>query len=177
MNFKDGVLDLDRLLKDPRLVGLRITHPPEGRPFFTKEMLNDLRYVASKNVSLDILAKRFGFDDLLKIADEIPTLRIMIGLYGKDTEQIKKMASRKNVYCKTGVPINKSQVEIDKYFNLIFEEFGEDRIVFGSNWPATNAEDYALKKEALFNFLKDKGASALEKVFYKNAERLYRLKR
>jgi len=177
LGTKEFRSDIDKVLKNPRTVGLRITHPPIDRPFFSKEMLDDLRYVASKNVSLDILAHRFKFDDLVKIADEVPNLRIMIGLYRKSPEQINKMASRKNVYCKSGVPINKSQAEINEYLSLILKEFGEDRIVFGSNWPVTKLADYKLKKKLLFEFLKDKGNSAVEKIFHDNAEKFYRLKR
>lgn len=168
--------DIDALLKNPRIVGLRITHPPESRPFFTVEMLNDLKYIASKNLSLDILPFRFKFEDIIKIADEIPNLKIMISLFGKSDKEIKTIAARRNVYCKLTVPIQKNQDLLSSYLKLILHEFGENRMVFGSNWPGTKAEEYTLKKEFLFKFLQDARPSAVNKVFYKNAELFYKLK-
>ena len=168
--------DLDRLRKNPRLVGVRITHPPEGRKFFTPQLMEDLHYMAEVNTSLDILHRRFEFSQLLQIAKEIPNLKIMIGIKGLSVEQRSALAKCPNVYAKLANNYVNREESL-KFLEETWGQFGEDRIVFGSNWPATQLKRnaYPDKKAFLFNFLKSKSDEAVHKVFSKNAMKFYKI--
>ena len=57
----------------------------------------------------------------------------------------------------------------------LWENFGEDRLIFGSNWPACEpAGDYKLAVEIVSTFFKEKGDAALEKVLSGNAKAAYK---
>ena len=173
LGTKQFKIDIDKVINNKRLVGMRITHPPENRPFYTEQLLKDLKYIARHNMSLDIRYTRFENHDVINIAKEIPELNIMVGFSGENTELIREMGKRPNVYCKYTVPMHVADYQ--GKFDLIWENFGPERIVFGSNWPAAGSQGYADKKEALFNLVKGKGKDAVEKVFYKNTVKFYQL--
>lgn len=57
-----------------------------------------------------------------------------------------------------------------------FRAFGEDRCLFGSDWPLLELKgDYATAVRATESFLASKRPGAADKVMYRNAERVYRL--
>ena len=61
-------------------------------------------------------------------------------------ESVKRAAEQPNVHCKvsgifqrSGVkPPPKEQSFYAPVFKVVFEAFGEDRVVYGSNWPVTD---------------------------------------
>ncbi|EDM29180.1 hypothetical protein LNTAR_22359 [Lentisphaera araneosa HTCC2155] len=167
--------DIDKLIQNPRAVGIRITHPPKDRKFYSAQLIKDLKYIAEHNMSLDILHARFESDTLIEIAKQLPELNIMIGLSGKKTDLILELERLPNVFCKFTNDLSKSETR--KNFEIIWQKFGPDRIVFGSNWPATKLtpNGYAQTKKALFDILKEKGDDAVKKVFYDNALKFYQL--
>ncbi len=65
--------------------------------------------------------------------------------------------------------------EYESIFNTLWENFGEDRIIFGSNWPVVRLagsfdEQVAIAEE----FLASKTKEQRDKVMYKNAVLFYR---
>jgi hypothetical protein len=58
----------------------------------------------------------------------------------------------------------------------VWQTFGEDRLVFGSNWPVSNfSGDYDRQVAILEAFLVRKGVAAHNKVVNENAIMLYHL--
>ena len=54
--------------------------------------------------------------------------------------------------------------------------FGEDRLVFGSDWPVTRTTgDYASVLELMTSYLDTRPAGTAEKLFHKNARLFYGL--
>lgn len=165
--------DIDRLMENPRIVGLRITHPPVNHEFFTKQFFDDLRYIASKNLTLDILPYRFDFADLLKIPKEVPNLKIILLLRGKSEQEISELAKHKNVFCKLNNFFELDDEKSKEFFELVWDKFGEDRIIFGSDWPSTNPVEngYSIKLKLLYDLVLEKNAKSVMKVFNQNAIR------
>ena len=170
-------VDIDRLRKNPRIVGVRITHPPQDRKFLTPKLMEDLKYMAQVGLSLDILYRRFDFNHVLQIAQEIPELQIMIGIKGLTFKQKSALAKLPNVYSKIVNNYPDKEEGLD-FLNEVWDLFSEDRMVFGSNWPGTKLKtnSYQDKKEFLFHFLKNKSDIAVQKVFYRNAMKFYKIK-
>lgn len=140
-----------------------------------------------------------GGPDLLphaaKLAAEVPDLRIVINHLGasgdpKDLrpewkDNIKEVAKPKNVWMKVSALVEQvkgaeGQAPHDVSYYLpildhLWESFGPDRLVYGSNWPVS---DRGAPYEVVFGLVRDyfstKGSEACEKYFWKNSKDVYR---
>jgi predicted TIM-barrel fold metal-dependent hydrolase len=67
--------------------------------------------------------------------------------------------------------------ELDFYrpvLDTIWEAFGEDRVIFGSNWPVSSR--FARYDQVLWivrDYFEPKGRGVAGKYFFRNAERVY----
>jgi L-fuconolactonase len=65
-----------------------------------------------------------------------------------------------------------------EYYEPVLETlwgvFGPDRLVYGSNWPVSlRFASLATVQQIVMTFFARKGQSALDKVFWKNAQKAY----
>jgi L-fuconolactonase len=96
--------------------------------------------------------------------------------------QIRDLASLPNAYAKiSGVATeadneNWTVEDIKPYVMHVLESFGEDRVVFGSDWPvATLATPYRRWVDTLDQLTADWSESARRKLWNENAKTFYRL--
>ena len=148
---------LDRFSKDSRFVGIRMRDRPGGETYFTDAVWRDLGLLAKKGLTLDVLINNFTIDEVTEVARRLPNLRIMINHLGglnitydpfdeKWKAAMERAAVNGNVYCKVsgifqraGVkPTPKEKWFYSPVFKVVFDAFGENRIVYGSNWPVTD---------------------------------------
>jgi L-fuconolactonase len=62
-------------------------------------------------------------------------------------------------------------------FEVVYEAFGEDRIIYGSNWPVTDRGGrYAEQLAIIHDFFAPEGERVLRKLFAFNAQKFYGLK-
>jgi predicted TIM-barrel fold metal-dependent hydrolase len=60
--------------------------------------------------------------------------------------------------------------------DLVVDCFGEDRLIFGSDWPVTEMTgDYASVLKLTRAYFDAKGREVSEKLFHKNAAAFYRV--
>ena len=195
---------IDRFSKDSRFVGLRMRDRPGGDAFFTDAVWRDLAILEEKGLSLDVLINNFSIDEVTEVAKRLPDLKIMINHLGglnisndpfdeKWKEAMEKAALHENVYCKVsgifqraGVnPTPKNRSFYSPVFKVVFDAFGEDRIVYGSNWPVTDrGGSYSEQLGIIRGYfssrgmrLKDstRGELITKKLFRENAIRFYGL--
>ena len=58
--------------------------------------------------------------------------------------------------------------------DVLWEAFGEDRLVYGSNWPVSaRFADYATTIGIVRSYFEGKGSEAAEKYWWKNAKKVY----
>ena len=179
--------NLDRFAKHPVFRGIRARlRKPDD--------LDGLRQLADLDLSLDS-----GVNDLTAIiATEIPELRIIINhcagikMEGDEPDQaaidqMRRAAEYPNVFCKLSgmmdlrCTIRPAPTDIDHYapyLDLIWDAFGEERMIFGSDWPVSDRSDrsYADVFKLAQDYVATKPASAKEKVFSANARRAYKWK-
>ncbi len=187
---------LDRFAKDKRFVGLRMRQRPGGENYFTDAVWRDLHLLAGKGLTLDVLMSKFDLADVSRIAKRVPNLKILInhltGLTitgdpaGADwTAAVKQAASHPNVHCKvSGIfqcsgqsPAPKNLSYYAPIFKVVHEAFGEDRIIYGSNWPVTDrGGEYEEQWNVINEYFKPMGRQALEKLYWKNASKFYGVK-
>jgi predicted TIM-barrel fold metal-dependent hydrolase len=184
---------LNRFAKDKRFVGLRMRQRPGGEHFFTDAVWRDLQMLAEKRLTLDVLMSNFDLADVSLIAERVPTLKILINhltgltITGDPVDAewsaaVKKAAAHANVHCKVSGIFQRSgqspaPKELSYYapiFKVIFDAFGEDRIIYGSNWPVTDRGGKYEEQLSIINeFFKPMGRTTLEKLYWKNASKFY----
>ena len=181
----------EKLCQDERYVGYRLS----GRyqETLTGAFFRDLQFTAEKGKTLDVLAGAYTLDDVAEIARRVPKLKIILDHFGNvqlneqplDPEWVGKMravAKFPNVFCKVSalygrVKPQPAPREIAFYkpvLDLVFECFGEDRLVFGSDWPVSETSgDYASVLTLTKAYFDGKGRQVSDKLFHANAVRFY----
>jgi L-fucono-1,5-lactonase len=188
--------------KDPRFRAIRARIFPfynedNGKVTLKPEHVSNLKLVAEADLTLDTANPSMG---LMRanalLADAIPDLRIIMDHLPSfdptpDNQKayetvVKEMAARPNIFVKLtevyhprlsdGV-IVKDYEALRARLDYLYGAFGEDRVLFGSDYPnsygvATIAEEVGLMKR----FFSAKSRESAEKYFWKNAMRIYKLK-
>lgn len=181
----------EKLCQDERYVGYRLSGRYQDK--LTEEFFRDLKLTAERGKTVDILVGGYTLDDVAEIARRAPTLKIILDHFGNvqlsdqplDMEWTKKLravAKFPNVYCKVSalygrVKEQPAPADIRFYepvLDLVFECFGEDRLVYGSDWPVTQSSgDYASVVKLTRAYFDAKGRRVSEKLFYQNAVHFY----
>jgi L-fuconolactonase len=95
---------------------------------------------------------------------------------------IRALGQNPRVYCKLSGLITEADWrgwradDFKPYLDIVFEAFGADRLMFGSDWPVCLlAGTYAQVKRLIEDHTSDFERSVLEKIFGNNAARFYGL--
>ena len=183
----------DKLCQDDRYLGYRISG--RTKKTLTEEFYRDLNETARRGKTVDMLIGNYTLEDAAGIADRIPNLKIIINHFGGVSldgnplvaswvEKFRAVAKHPNVFCKVSALFGrvKSQpAPLDLTFykpilDLALECFGEDRIIFGSDWPVTRTTaDYASVLKLTRDYFEKKAPSASLKLFSSNAKKFYDL--
>lgn len=191
---------LESLKKDPRFVGVRVHLMKKGSTVSENELLlNNLRLLAKSGLSVDVLMNGEGpqtIAEVSHIASQIPDLRMVCNHvlgYRVDGEMpaeawttaVKELATRPNVSIKisglyqmcTTQPASQDVRHYDEVLDVLWNAFGSDRLIYGSNWPCTKKSgDYASFVRLVNAYFADKGQEVSEKFFWQNAVKAYGLK-
>ena len=154
--------------------------------------LDGLRLLADRDLSLDLSLS----ESTLLVADRIPNLRVIINhcagirMDGErpetaSVELMRRAAEHPNVFCKLSgmmdlrCTIRPAPTDVEHYspyLDLLWEAFGEDRMLFGSDWPVSDrsGRSYADVLRLAQDYVATKPASAEAKVFGDNARRAYK---
>ena len=131
----------------------------------------------------------------IALAAAIPDLRLVVDHvlgYNIDGETppaewqaaVRKLAKNPNVHCKVSglyqrCVIQPAKKDADHYrslLDILWKEFGPQRLIYGSNWPCTKKSgDYRSFVKLVNDYFSDKGKDACENYFWKNAVRVYGL--
>jgi len=145
--------------------------------------------------SLDVLMFQYSLEDVGMVAKRLPKLKILINhvagvdIKGKPADPnwvaaVQKVAKNSNVHCKiSGLfqqshrqPSPKNLSFYKPELDVLWEAFGENRLIYGSNWPVTmRGGTYGEYLAVVKNFFANKSRTAQEKFFFKNALKFYGL--
>lgn len=133
---------------------------------------------------------------VVKISDAVPDLRIVVdhlpnaviptdaGGRAKYDRTLKELASRPLVFVKGSEIIRRMDGKISKEMkpykpglDELWEMFGEERLIFGSDWPnsdtvASYSEVFTVAQE----YIKTRSPEAQQKYFWKNSLSVYKWK-
>jgi L-fuconolactonase len=96
---------------------------------------------------------------------------------------MRTLAQNTNVFCKLSGLVTEADwmqwkaEDLRPYLDVVFEAFGPERLMFGSDWPVCLlAAGYARVKEVIESYVRVHAAQHKEKIFGGNAMRFYGLK-
>jgi len=158
----------------------------------------DLQRLAEHDLSLDLLIPPQQLSAVAQLGRELPELRLVVdhcanvpvGLMPPADWKAGLQACRDvpNVNMKvsglvegTGRRGGLAPTEPARYqavLKAVWEAFGEDRVIYGSNWPVSGLfADYATVQGIVEGFFTEKGTRAATKYFHRNAARVYKFVR
>ena len=127
------------------------------------------------------LAHRFPTQPF--VLDHIAKPPIKDGTLSPWREQIRELAQAPNVMCKVSGMVTEAQhdgwkaADFRPYLDVVFEAFGVERLMFGSDWPVCLlAGSYAQVCALVDDYLAPLGPAARAQVLGENAARFYGLR-
>jgi len=199
-NLSPGTPDfgkhLDRFAKHPKFRGIRISHSAVKTGLSDPKFLSDIGKLADHDLELDINGGPDMLPDIARLARAVARLRIVINHVANvridgnapPAAWIKGMedcAKSPLVYCKVSAlveggrkEVGHSPAEVEFYtpiLDSVYSIFGEDRLVYGSNWPVSvRYAEYPQVQKIVQEYFQAKGPVATEKFFWKNALSAYK---
>lgn len=198
-NLKPGDADftkhVNRFAINPLFRGIRV-NVGTVRELIEKNALTDLKRLADLDLSLDVNG---GPDTPAVIADlavKLPTLRIVLNHIGnvritKDAPPVEwkagidAAAKHPNVFCKVSALVEGAARDgqtaprelnfYRPYIDIVWNAFGDERVIYGSNWPVSErAADYELLQRLVLEYAQERGEKALRQFSALNAKRAYK---
>lgn len=159
--------------------------------------LAHLATLAEHDLSLDLLTDAEGLKDVETLAACVPTLRIVLDHVAhvpitgsapdaKWLEGICRLGKYENVFVKVSALVELAQTkptptDLAYYrptLDVLWNAFGQERLLFGSNWPVCERfADYATVVRLVESYFALKGSAVEERFFSGNALRVYKPKR
>ncbi|NKB70372.1 MAG: amidohydrolase family protein [Candidatus Latescibacteria bacterium] len=185
--------ELARFADHPLFCGIRC-----GGGYFADieagSFLGDMELLAGHDLELDAIGGKDMLGPVAALAQRLPGLRIVINHVAAVTidgqapdpewvDAIGQVGQCDNVYMKVSALLENSKqqpapAEVDYYrpaLDAMWDAFGEDRLVYGSNWPVSERSgDYRRGIDIVKAYFADKGEAAYEKYFWRNSQAAYR---
>jgi len=191
----DFAAHVKRFAADPLYRGIRVGSNTV-KTLLEKNELADFKTLAEYDLALDVNGGPDTPALVALLAAKLSNLRIVQNHIGnvkitKDAPPsdwaagIQAAAKHKNVFCKISALVEgaardkqKPPTDVDfyrPYIDVVWNAFGDDRVIYGSNWPVSDgaADYYTLEKIAL-TYASEKGNDALKNFCSLNAKRGYK---
>jgi predicted TIM-barrel fold metal-dependent hydrolase len=171
---------LDQLMGNPRFLGTRVSALEWG-PHWE-------RFVACDRI-LEVIARRDILPKVLQFCQRAPAQRIVLEHLPFDSSGgpehracLRELAQAPNVYAKLSNALQSGRQEPGRLDSLqaealeeIWQLFGEQRLVFGSNWPVSDrVGTWVQQRDALHSFLSERSPTAARRFWGQNSRMLYR---
>ncbi len=187
--------DLAALAPHSKFSGVRhvVQDEPDAAFMLGAEFLRGIGKLRAFDLTYDILiypqqlpaaialARRFPEQPF--VLDHIAKPRIKDGTLEPWRTQIRELAKAPNVLCKVSGMVTEADhaawrpEDFTPYLEVVFEAFGEDRLMSGSDWPVCLlAGSYARTFALVDDYARALSAPAREKLFGGNAVRFYRVR-
>jgi len=201
-NLEPGTSDfgkrLEQLHRNPLFRGIRYGNlwgRDLGNEISKPAFVTDLKLLADAGLVLDTANPAPALmRAVLRVTDQVPNLGIVLdhlpGLTLPDDAAARKacdtdlrlLARRPNVFAKISGIVQRTggRVPLDVNFyrdrlDHIWEIFGPDRLLYGSDWPnSKRLASYADVFKLAQDFLSSKDSNAVEKIYWKNSLKAYR---
>jgi L-fuconolactonase len=179
---------------DPRVKGVRRLIQGETMPGFCVQpnFVHDIQLLSAYDLAFDLCIRHRQFSDVIELVRLCPGTRFVLDHIGKPDirqhlldpwrEHIQELATFPNVDCKISGLVTEADHEhwtvedLTPYVMHVLTAFGEDRVMFGGDWPVMLlASSYLRWAEKVDMLTSHMSSTALRKFWSGNARRIYRL--
>ena len=181
---------LNKFSKNKALKGIRHIVQSEKSGFLLNpDFLNGVSKLNSYNLTYDILVYPNQLDEVIKFVEKFPKQTFVLDHLGKPLikekkinqwkEKISELSVFKNVSCKISGMITEANWEKWKikdfkpYIETVQKVFGEDRLLYGSDWPVCLLAGNYLKVKSLAEYYFP--IKSNKKYWSENAIKIYNL--
>jgi L-fuconolactonase len=186
--------NFDKYRKNPLFLGIRYGNlwgRDLGDELAKPDFVPGLKMLAEANMVLDTANPNAKLmETMVRLTDRVPNLRVVLDHLPQMDPQpaeasLKELAKRPQVYVKVSSVLRRvdGKVPEDLAFykgrlDEIFGMFGEDRLVYGSDWPnSDNWGPYPTVLRIVREYFTAKGRPIAEKYFWRNSLKAYRWKK
>jgi L-fuconolactonase len=178
----------------PKLRGFRhiAQAEPDDRFLIREDFVSGVAQLRQFGFTYDILVYPKQLPAAIELVTHFPEQRFVIDHCAKPeikagkTEpwatQMGKIAQHKNVFCKVSGLATEAHWkgwkadDFKPYLDIVFDAFGPDRLMFGSDWPVCLlAATYRQVKQLIEDYVRDFSQADKKKIFGGNAARFYNL--
>jgi L-fuconolactonase len=187
--FLEELVHISPLVKGVR----RIVQGEDPKFCLSPRFIKGTQLLAEYKLSCDICINHRQVASTVELVKQCPKTQFVLDHIGKPNikehvldpwrDQIKELAALPNVMCKiSGVATEADRdhwsiEDVRPYVAHVLQSFGEDRVMFGGDWPvallATKYDRWVKTVDALTESWQPE---AKKKLFADNARRFYRLK-
>ena len=190
-------LQLDYFSAFPKLKGFRHILQSEKPEFMLDSKFQDgVQLLGKKNFAYDILVYPKHLETVRQfikicskkndaqpfVIDHIAKPYIKKGLISQWKKDITVLAKHENVFCKISGLVTEAdwthwnEKDFTPYLDIVFENFGLDRIMYGSDWPVCLvASSYEKQLSIIENYISKFSKEERNKIMGENATRFYSL--
>ena len=194
----DFAKHLKRFAANPIFRGVRVSGADFLDHVEKPEFRNGIALMADMGLELDLNGPGPIHLPAAKLAAAVPALRVVIDHVGGAGDAahlspewragMAALGKRRNVFCKvsalqeqtdaSGKQWGRAPRDTAFYVPILdhcWDCFGEDRLVYGSNWPVSEkGGTYADQFQIVSEYFTAKGRDACEKYFWRNSREAYR---
>lgn len=188
--YLEALVDLDKR----RIKGVRRNLQDEADPNVCLQLdfVQGVQLLAGYNLSFDLCIHHEQLPAVTELVRRCPNTQFVLDHLGKPNvkarqldpwrKQIRELAALPNVACKVSGLVTEADhstwqpEDLTPYISHVLDAFGENRVVFGGDWPVILlASSYVRWVETLQALTASLPESARSKLWHENASRIYRL--
>ncbi len=181
---------LKRFGANPLFRGLRLGEKSSAEGLGQSAFKRDLQRLNERNFTLDVIGGATLLPHVTRLAKLAPKLRLVIdhlpfAVWDNDPAAMKtalaEVARLPQVYAKVSNVVRRVDGRVSEdlsayrpRLDVLWELFGADRLVFGSNWPVSNlVAPYDSLHKIVAAYFGEQGQTNAEKFFWRNSRRAY----
>lgn len=192
----DLAAQLEKYAPHPRLVGVRhVVHDEPDDQFMLRDgFLRGLSELQAYGLTYDLLLFPKHLPVAVQVVQKFPEQRFVLdhiakpliedGVLDPWERDIRALAAFDNVFCKISGMITEAawqawqQSDFEPYLDIVFDCFGVDRLMFGSDWPVCNLSgSYSDVVEMVTSYIQRFPVEDRAKIMGGNAKYFYNLSR
>ncbi len=166
---------------------------PDGRFLTREDFVKGVAQLRAFGFTYDILIYPKQMPAAIELVARLPEQRFVVDHVAKPeiksgksaqwAAHMREIAQSKNVFCKLSGMVTETDwkrwktEDFKPYLDVVFDAFGAERLMFGSDWPVCLlAATYRQVNQLIEEYVKGFSQSDTDKIFGGNAARFYGLK-
>jgi len=187
--YLEALVAISSLVKGVRRI---VQSEPDPDFCLRPDFVRGVQILPEYDLSCDLCIRHQQLASTVELVRRCPSTSFILDHIGKPSiggrvldpwrEQIRELASLPNVYCKVSGLVTEAEHhrwtpgDLEPYVSHVLESFGEDRVVFGGDWPVLlHSSSYRRWVETLDSLTAHLSPGASRKLWSDNARRFYRL--